>query len=475
MGEPSLLFYSSGPGSGNSNLYRVVLPKDPPTLPTQDGTGGTWNFQLRPAFWLGMALCDNQSAPEWTHEPCTPDSDTNVKDGADPAQSDYIGRHTGTAFLELQFYPPGWAPWPAGISCSATQWCSAMAIFGLNLDQNTGVANNNDCLHKVGLEPVSFAFMTKSGVPHAPPDPLGVVANGSTAFVPSAATDLFMNPGDVLTVDLHDTFAGLQIVIHDLTTGATGSMTASVANGWAQVNFDPKGMCTESPYAYHPMYATSSEHTRVPWAAHSYNVAFSDEIGHFEYCASVKKEGGSCLGGDGDADDAFCFSSAFSLSSGSGGAWRRTTTSTASRTSPSGPGRRGARRRTNVYIRHPSCSRARSSTDRRTTSGSRSRPTCRASRRPTSAARATGRPAPAAFNPPPGANFYPIYSTGAFNGACIWQLGGPRIKGTTNTFGGTSTAEFGPLLQSVYPVAGFAPSFRYNNFRNILSTNPCPA
>jgi hypothetical protein len=51
----------------------------------------------------------------------------------------------------------------------------------------------------------------------------------------------------------------------------------------------------------------------------------------------------------------------------------------------------------------------------------------------------------------------------------------PADQGTTNTFGGTSTAEFGPLLQSVYPVAGFVPSFRYNNFRNILSTNPCPA
>src|SRR5262245_10031615 len=54
--EPSLLFYSNVPGSGNSNLYRLVLPKEPPTLPTQDGTGGTFNFQLHPASWFGMAL-----------------------------------------------------------------------------------------------------------------------------------------------------------------------------------------------------------------------------------------------------------------------------------------------------------------------------------------------------------------------------------------------------------------------------------
>ena len=61
--EPSLLFYSDTPGSGNESNYRVIVPADPPTLPTQDGTGGTFNFQDRIAFWFGMDLCDNQSAP----------------------------------------------------------------------------------------------------------------------------------------------------------------------------------------------------------------------------------------------------------------------------------------------------------------------------------------------------------------------------------------------------------------------------
>jgi hypothetical protein len=42
--------------------------------------------------------------------------------------------------------------------------------------------------------------------------------------------------------------------------------------------------CTEIPYNFHPMYSTSSPVTRVPWAAHSYNVAFSDEIGHWTAC-----------------------------------------------------------------------------------------------------------------------------------------------------------------------------------------------
>ena len=91
-------------------------------------------------------------------------------------------------------------------------------------------------------------------------------------------------------------------------------------------------------------------------------------------------------------------------------------------------------------------------------------------------------------NPPAGANFYPIFTTGSGNGghgvpgdhgqpgnhgSCVWQLGGRYIHGTTNTFGGNSTAEYGPLLQSAYPGAGFMPRFRYNNFRQILSSNPC--
>jgi hypothetical protein len=43
--EPALLFYSSTPGSGNSAIYNLTLPKDPPRLPKQNGTGGTFSFQ----------------------------------------------------------------------------------------------------------------------------------------------------------------------------------------------------------------------------------------------------------------------------------------------------------------------------------------------------------------------------------------------------------------------------------------------
>ena len=59
------------------------------------------------------------------------------------------------------------------------------------------------------------------------------------------------------------------------------------------------------------MYSTSSEETRIFWAAHTYNVAYSDEIGHFEYCDA--QTGGNCTEasptdpGGLDADDTACF------------------------------------------------------------------------------------------------------------------------------------------------------------------------
>jgi hypothetical protein len=91
-------------------------------------------------------------------------------------------------------------------------------------------------------------------------------------------------------------------------------------------------------------------------------------------------------------------------------------------------------------------------------------------------------PGQGCVNPPVGASFYPFYTTGLGgsegdnqgNGGCLWQLGGANIPGTTNTFGGSSTAAFGSLLLSAYPAVG-GPTLRYNNFRQVLSSNPCPA
>ena len=484
--EPSLLFYSNTAGSGNSNSYNLRLPKDPGKKPKQDGTGGTWNFQLHPAFWVGMALCDNQSAPEFTHAPCTADSDSNIFDGTDPAGPDYIGKHPGTAFLELQFYPPGWAPWPPGVSCDAKKWCAAMAIFSLLQDQNAGVLNNAACRGSAGDEPANFAFITTSGVPHAPPSPLDAT---DATFTPNAATDLFMKSGDRLAIDIHDGAAGLTAIIHDLDTGQTGSMTASAANGFAQVLFQPTAAtCSQAPYTFRPMYATSSEHTRVPWAAHTYNVAFSDEIGHFEYCSAITGEGGDCTanGEPGlDDDDTGCFSGAFSLLVNIGGCIASDADFDGTSYQPVWPGS-GAKNgdvpepvmfTSPLFNMTENYSRVAFEADLPRIEAPDSGGICD---------RFTGANC---NNPPPGSHFYPFYSTASTkkdfwtppHGAkpteegCAWQLGGAGIKGTTNDFGGNSTNEFGPLLFSFYPSPNPAVRLRTNNFRNILGSNPCPA
>src|SRR5207249_8371269 len=133
------------PGSGNDLTYVMTLPKDPKAQPTASGaTGSTWNFQLRPTFWFGLTLCDSESSPEFT-KTCTPDSDANDLVGTDPNAPDYIGKHPGNAFMELQFYPPGFVEQFEGFGCTATQYCAAMTIDSRTLDQNTGIENTTAC------------------------------------------------------------------------------------------------------------------------------------------------------------------------------------------------------------------------------------------------------------------------------------------------------------------------------------------
>ena len=77
-------------------------------------------------------------------------------------------------------------------------------------------------------------------------------------------------------------------------------------------------------------------------------------------------------------------------------------------------------------------------------------------------------------NPPPGSNFYPIFSTRNDDTVgCFWQLGGTHIPGTKNTFGGTSAAEFGSVAFPLDYPGTAGPIVRYNDFRNVLGSNPC--
>jgi hypothetical protein len=55
----------------------------------------------------------------------------------------------------------------------------------------------------------------------------------------------------------------------------------------------------------------------------------------------------------------------------------------------------------------------------------------------------------------------------------VWQLGGSHIAGSTNTFGGTSTSEYGSLFRLDYPQPTGAVISRFNDYRNVLGSNPC--
>ena len=122
-----------------------------------------------------------------------------------------------------------------------------------------------------------------------------------------------MSPGDRIRIHMHDTPAGLRVDMSDLTTGQIGSMTASIANGFGHILYQPSSAtCHEAPYAFHPEYSTANPRGNT-WSIHTYNVAMSDEIGHFENCLAIDANNNCTVPGSQDAggldeDDAnnFC-------------------------------------------------------------------------------------------------------------------------------------------------------------------------
>ena len=58
--EPSMLFNSGAPGSGNHMRYNIILPTDP-TANNPNQTNKSYQFELSGADWFGLAMCDPQS------------------------------------------------------------------------------------------------------------------------------------------------------------------------------------------------------------------------------------------------------------------------------------------------------------------------------------------------------------------------------------------------------------------------------
>src|SRR5579872_3266346 len=191
--EPSIGFFSNVPHSGHNVQWQITLPRERPLPATQ-------SFENYVAFWFAMALCDPNSFPAG---PCKPDSDQN-------APSFFLGGGAGSAFLEVQFYPPGNPPFITQISCDLTHWCASLHINSLEVitaGPNAGNVNPN-C-----TEPTNFAFIQTNGVPTGPPGP--DTATNAT-FTPDANT-LLMNQGDHLRITLRDTASGLIVLVEDLT------------------------------------------------------------------------------------------------------------------------------------------------------------------------------------------------------------------------------------------------------------------
>jgi hypothetical protein len=264
--EPSIGFISTVPHSGNNVQWEFTLPRERPLPATQ-------SFENFIAFWLSMALCDPNSG--FVRGPCIPDSDQN-----NPSLA-------GSAFLEMQFYPPGFSPFITQISCDLTHWCASLHINSLE-NMDNGKLNPN-C-----TETTNFAFIQRDGIPTGPPGPNNLNASSVT---PNSQT-LLMNQGDRLRITIKDVpgdvFGGVLTRIEDLSTGQVGFMIASANNGYQTTN---PNTCVGTNFSFHPEFDTAKFGNFVSWAALQANVNFAMEIGHFTPGAS----------GDNDSDDGPCF------------------------------------------------------------------------------------------------------------------------------------------------------------------------
>ena len=278
--EPDLRFVSRAAGSGDNVTWNERLGVDPKAAPTvtRPGHDVTHYMELSVAPWFSMTMCDPQSYPQ---NPCTPRSDPNAPAPAcvNFSQCTQANSGAGAAFMELQFYPPGFAPFADSISCDNTHWCAALTIDSLECTLKFAQCNNN-C-----IEPVNFGFIQTNGVPTGPPSPQ--LADLKT-ITPDAKT-LLMNPGDRIRVRMFDAPAkgggsAFKAVVTDVTTGRTGFMQASAANGFMNTNLTT---CDGMPFNFQPEFSTAAPNNVAAWTALQVNISTQFEIGHFEPCSKV--------------------------------------------------------------------------------------------------------------------------------------------------------------------------------------------
>ena len=112
--------------------YVMKVATDPAAHPTANGSVVDYG-QLSVAPWFGLPMSDPESYPQ---NSCTPDSDTDSGSPTDAAAA-------GSAFMELQFYPPGYTPFVDSESCSPTKRCAAMTIDSLECTYGFATCNTS--------------------------------------------------------------------------------------------------------------------------------------------------------------------------------------------------------------------------------------------------------------------------------------------------------------------------------------------
>ena len=310
------------------------------------------------------------------------------------------------------------------------------------------------------------------------------------AVTPDYNKDLMMNPGDRVTIHMHDTKDGFRVDITDNTTHKKGSMTASTKNGFGHILYQP-----DSRHLQHGA-------VRVPSRVQHGQPAREHLVGpHLQRRVSPTRSGTSRTASTStptstarvsaetgrrylDEDDGsnFCVPAEDSLLIKINGCffddedfdgqsyqndWPGTNPNAVqdAKFHPTpvlftSPLIKGKTNYSNVVFEAdlPRIEAADSQFNP---------PFCN---------RTTGENC---VNPPAGAAFYPFYTTRMDHGTCTWQEGGNFIPGTINHFGGSSTTAYGPLLLTPYQVPITRPTrpvsaYRYNNFQNDLGGNPCP-
>jgi hypothetical protein len=278
--EPNTDFLSSAPGSGNNVTWTVTLGRDPKATPTNVSPGhdvSHW-FELSPAPWFSMALCDPNSYPL---TPCTPESDSNAPTCRYATCTSGAGG--GSAFMEMQFYPPGEPPFIDSISCDDTHWCAALTIDSSECTAGFQYCNAN-C-----EEPVNFAFIQRNGVPTGPPSP----QDADTATEVNNKETLLMNPGDTVTFHMWDAPLpggggnAFEVYMDDLTTHQTGYMQASAANGFMNTS---SADCSGTPFNFQPEYNTAKAGNINPWGADQVDISTVFETGHWQACTTLSDQ-----------------------------------------------------------------------------------------------------------------------------------------------------------------------------------------